>query len=209
MRFRVVREAPGGAEAYVAWFEPRHRIVRLTASFFERRFPSMRWSILTPDECVHWEGTELRFTDGVTRAAAPEEDELESFWLTYYASTFNPARVRVSAMRAEMPLHYWRNMPETRSIDALLRGAPSRLREMIARAPSIDRPGEEPDRRPRVTAAPAPAAAPSREPPENLRPQRIPGIRVGVAGWDYPDWAGKVYPTGRAGVRSPTARRPR
>lgn len=132
VRFRAVRDGEG--ERFVAWFEPRHRVVRRTAPFFRRRFPAMRWSILTPDECVHWDGETLRFTAGVGREAAPEGDALEAFWLTYYRNTFNPARVRVRAMRAEMPVHYWRNLPEAAAIDALLREAPERVRRMVEEA---------------------------------------------------------------------------
>jgi len=33
---------------FVAFFEPKHHIVRRTASFFVDRFTNMRWSILTP-----------------------------------------------------------------------------------------------------------------------------------------------------------------
>ena len=129
VRFRTVEDPEG--DRFVAWFEPKHRIVRRTAPFFMRRFPSMRWSILTPDECAHWDSEELSFTPGLSRDAAPNTDALEEAWLTYYAHTFNPARVRVQAMRAEMPVYYWRNMPEAMAIPNLLRAAPSRVRAMI------------------------------------------------------------------------------
>ena len=48
-------------------------------------------------------------------------------WKTYYASIFNPARVKVKAMTKEMPKKYWRNMPETALI-AAARGRPERAR---------------------------------------------------------------------------------
>lgn len=192
VRFRSL--GAGGSERFVAWFEPRHRIVRWTAPFFQRRFPSMRWSILTPDECVHWDGEELAYSEGVDRSAAPEGDDLEAFWLTYYTHTFNPARLRVNAMRAEMPVYYWKNLPEAGSISGLLRDAPGRVREMI------DRAGSPPPASPERAAPPAPAVRRVHEPPADLAPLRVPGFRIGVAGWDYPDWAGLVYPEGREGV---------
>lgn len=196
VRFRSVEDEAG--ERFVAWFEPRHRIVRRTAPFFERRFPSMRWSILTPDACVHWDGDRLSFTPGVSRAEAPAEDALEEFWLTYYAHTFNPARVRVNAMRAEMPVHYWRNLPEAVTIPTLLREAPGRVRTMLERA---DAPPLPPRPAPRTADAPrVPMRGRTLEPPPSLAPIRVPGVRVGVAGWDYPDWAGRVYPDAREGV---------
>jgi DNA polymerase len=51
-----------GATWHVAWFEPEHHIVELNAPFFRDRFANMRWSILTPTRCVHWDGNDLSFT---------------------------------------------------------------------------------------------------------------------------------------------------
>ncbi len=45
VRFREIADDEGAL--YVAWFEPEHHVVELTAPFFARRFASMRWSILT------------------------------------------------------------------------------------------------------------------------------------------------------------------
>jgi DNA polymerase len=118
----------------VAWFEPQHHIVEHNARFFVDRFASMRWSILTPDRCAHWDGTELAFTEGVERSAAPSEDQIEALWLTYYGNIFNPARVKVHAMQAEMPKKYWRNLPETAAIPALLRAAPARVEAMMKKS---------------------------------------------------------------------------
>ena len=118
VRFREVEHA--GEKWYVAWFEPQHHIVEQNAPFFVDRFASMRWSILTPDRCAHWDGKELSFTAGVPRSEAPDEDEIEDLWRTYYANIFNPARVKVHAMQAEMPKKYWRNLPEATLIPALL-----------------------------------------------------------------------------------------
>ena len=120
-----------GKERFVAWFEPDHHIVRLNAGFFARRFAQMRWSILTPDECVHWDG-ELSFTPGATRADAPDGDPLEATWRTYYASIFNPARLKVKAMTSEMPRKYWKNLPEAALVPGLVAGAEERTRMMIA-----------------------------------------------------------------------------
>ncbi|MFN0129680.1 MAG: TIGR03915 family putative DNA repair protein [Verrucomicrobiales bacterium] len=104
VRFRLVgRDEATGREQFVAWFEPDHRIVRLAAGFFEKRFAGMDWSILTPHECVHWDGSALHFTPGVSRSAAPDDDTLDDLWRTYFRSIFNPARLKVRAMQAEMP----------------------------------------------------------------------------------------------------------
>jgi uracil-DNA glycosylase len=119
---------------YVAWYEPEHHIVKATASFFARRFADMAWSILTPDICAHWEGHVVTFTPGVSKAAAPSEDRLEETWLRYYASIFNPARLKVKAMQAEMPKKYWRNLPEASLIKPLIAGAGRTTSAMIADA---------------------------------------------------------------------------
>ena len=116
---------------YVAWFEPQHNVVERASALFVRRFASMRWSILTPLACVHWDGMLARFTEGVSRAMAPREDELEELWRSYYAHIFNPARVATATMHAEMPRRYWVNLPEARLINSLTRDAPSRVSRML------------------------------------------------------------------------------
>ncbi len=119
---------------YVAWFEPEHHIVELAAPFFASRFADMPWSILTPDLCAHWDGHWVSFTPGVAKAEAPAEDRLEETWRRYYASIFNPARLKVKAMQAEMPKKYWRNLPEASMIKPLIAGAERTAGEMIATA---------------------------------------------------------------------------
>ncbi|MDQ3075215.1 MAG: UdgX family uracil-DNA binding protein [Pseudomonadota bacterium] len=130
VRFREVEE-PGADTRFVAFFEPDHHIVRHTAGFFVRRFANMRWSILTPELSIHWDGEALTESPGATRADAPGGDPVEETWKTYYASTFNPARVKVKAMTKEMPKKYWRNMPETALVGGLLAGAQAREAAMI------------------------------------------------------------------------------
>jgi DNA polymerase len=132
VRFREVEDADG--TRYVAWFEPEHHIVRRNAGFFARRFATMRWSILTPELCVHWDGEALDFTPGATPAEAPDGDPLEETWRTYYASIFNPARLKVKAMTKEMPKKYWRNMPETSLVPSLIASAGTRTTAMIEKA---------------------------------------------------------------------------
>jgi probable DNA metabolism protein len=123
-------------EAYAAWFEPAHFVVERTAGFFVRRFAGMRFSILTPDLCCHWDGETLSFSPGVSRDQAPGDDVLEDYWRTYYGSIFNPARLKVKAMQAEMPKRYWRNLPEARLIPDLIATAGERTAAMVAAAPT-------------------------------------------------------------------------
>jgi probable DNA metabolism protein len=132
VRFRAIEH--DGATRYVAWFEPAHHIVELNAPFFVDRFAQMSWSILTPDCCAHWNGENLSFTGGVPKSEAPRDDAVEPLWQKYYAAIFNPARVKVRAMQAEMPKHYWKNLPEAQLIPALLREAPARVSSMMAKS---------------------------------------------------------------------------
>ena len=142
VRFRAVT-AEDGEPWYVAWFEPAHHIVELNAPFFTDRFASMRWSILTPERCVHWDGEKIHFTAGLTRDQAPATDEVESLWRQYYAHIFNPARVKIHAMQAEMPKRYWKNLPEAELIPSLIREAPRRVETMIARSQAQNPPEAE------------------------------------------------------------------
>lgn len=130
VRFREVK-GEGGEVVYVAWFEPEHYIVERVAPFFVRRFTGMHWSILTPYRSAHWDGETLHYGPGATKADAPSEDVLEDYWRTYYASIFNPARLKVQAMKSEMPVKYWKNLPEAALISELIRNARPRTLAMV------------------------------------------------------------------------------
>ena len=156
VRFRELAGDDGAESAFVAWFEPEHHVVRLTAPFFRDRFANMRWSILTPDVCVHWDRPALRFTPGVTQDKAPAADRLEDFWRTYYASIFNPARLKVAAMKREMPMRYWKNLPESSLIPSLIERAEGRSVAMVEAAPTL-----APRRSPRIVARTEAARAPA------------------------------------------------
>jgi DNA polymerase len=129
VRFREVSDEDG--PHFVAWFEPEHHILRFNSGFFIRRFASQRWTILTPEESAHWNGAEIHWLPGAVRGDAPIEDPLEAIWQTYFASIFNPARLKVKAMQAEMPKKYWRNLPEAALIPEMISAAESRTRAMI------------------------------------------------------------------------------
>lgn len=129
VRFREVQEEE--ETRFVAWFEPEHDVLARAAPFFAERFAAMRWSILTPRRSAHWDGASLRMGPGVERASAPDGDGVEALWRTYYASTFNPGRLRTRAMRGEMPVRYWKNLPEAAEIAPLVAGAPGRVRRML------------------------------------------------------------------------------
>ncbi len=132
LRFREMADADD--TRFVAWFEPEHHIVRHNARFFVDRFAAMPWSILTPEMSVHWDGETLTQGPGATKADAPSGDPVEEVWKTYYASIFNPARLKKGAMMKEMPRKYWKNMPETALVPALIAGAQAREAAMIETA---------------------------------------------------------------------------
>jgi DNA polymerase len=133
VRFKSIAD-DGGLERYAAWFEPEHYSLEMTAPFFARRFDGMTWAIVTPYRSAHWDGKDLAFGPGGQRADVPQDDAVEDDWKTYFASIFNPARLKVGMMKSEMPVKYWRNLPEAELITPLIRGARLMEAEMIARA---------------------------------------------------------------------------
>ncbi len=152
VRFRKIEDETGAQ--FVAWYEPEHHIVEATAQFFARRFAGQRWAILTPERSVIWDGSQLIFGDGVPRAEAPGEDALEDLWRTYYASTFNPARVNVKVTRGHMPRKFWANLPEAQLIEPLAAAATARAGQMIAAEAAVSR-------RSRVPPVRSPVGSPS------------------------------------------------
>jgi uracil-DNA glycosylase len=129
------RQVPGTQpQAFMAWFEPDHHIVEAGAPFFMRRFTNFPWAILTPERSAYWDLHELSFGPGATRSDAPADDAAEDLWRQYYASIFNPARLKVSAMMGHMPKKYWRNLPESELIPQLIARSQERTLNMIAKS---------------------------------------------------------------------------
>ena len=130
VRFRKTGES-NGRESFAAWFEPDHHIGRAVAGFFRNRFAGMDWLIVTPEVSIGWDGVALREGPGGSRADVPDADGVEDEWRAYYASIFNPARVKIAAMKREMPVRYWRNLPESALISTLIRNAETRVDAMV------------------------------------------------------------------------------
>ena len=86
----------------------------------------------TADGAAWWDGDDLAFGLPASRDMAPAEDGVEDFWKTYYASTFNPARLKTKAMQSEMPRRYWRNLPEAALIPELVARSAVRTDAMVA-----------------------------------------------------------------------------
>jgi len=132
VRFRKVAAPAPDAPELVAWHEPAHDCLRLAAPFFARRFPSMRWAILGPDRSVEWNLQELVYGPGQSRTSAPQHDDLEELFTTYWRSIYNPARINLAAMKKEMPVRHWATIPETASIPDLVRESTGRVQQMKA-----------------------------------------------------------------------------
>ncbi|HEX7821851.1 MAG TPA: UdgX family uracil-DNA binding protein [Sphingobium sp.] len=130
VRFRKTGQVEG-RECFAAWFEPDHHIGRAVAGFFRDRFAGMDWLIVTPEVCIGWDGETLREGPGGSPADVPDTDAVEAEWCAYYASIFNPARVKIAAMKREMPMRYWRNLPESALISSLIREAGTRVDAMV------------------------------------------------------------------------------
>lgn len=141
VRFREVG-GEGNRRRFVAWFEPEHFILERTAPFFARRFADMDWMIVTP-------GAAALFLNGALSISACEgrpdmpDDDADDLWRTYYRNIFNPARLKVKAMKSEMPVKYWKNLPEARLIPELIAGAERQVQEMRAAMPTLPSPRAE------------------------------------------------------------------
>lgn len=123
-----------GQEYFIAWYEPEHYSLELKLDFFKTRFKNMRWSILTPYRAAHWDMQSLVLEDNPDPSLYPKHDQIEEYWVTYYASIFNPARLKTKAMKTQMPKKYWKNMPETKIIESLVRASSGRTKTMIEKS---------------------------------------------------------------------------
>lgn len=162
VRFREI-SGDNRRRCFGAWFEPDHYIEEFTAPFFIRRFAEMDWAIATPNIHLCFKEGSLAMRETVER---PDfgADATEDLWRTYFANVFNPGRVKLKAMRAEMPKKYWKNLPEAALIPELVASAAATASAMYARPP-----GTPPRRAGRIrTMHAAPAETASQGPPETL-----------------------------------------
>ncbi len=197
VRFRCVDPGSeaGAGDHYIAWFEPEHHIVRANTGFFVRRFASMRWSILTPELSIHWDCETLSEGPPGRKEDAPTVDAVEDQWRAYYASIFNPARLKVKAMLKEMPKKYWHNMPETTLVPGLIKTAQARevamiekSRAEVAEAPDLRIVHDEAHRCKRC-----PLYAPATQVVFGEGPDDAPLMFVGEQPGDQEDLAGRPF----------------
>jgi DNA polymerase len=136
VRFKEMPDSTGPRLRFEAWFEPSHFIVERTAPFFARRFADMDWIIATPKGTASFISSELAFHPPAEKGVQPE-DATDELWRSYYCNIFNPARLKVKAMTAEMPKKYWRNLPEASLIPDLIATAEERARAMQEKTPTM------------------------------------------------------------------------
>ena len=96
--------------------------------------------IATPRLTAQFTDGRLTFAPAAPRPDLPD-DASEGLWATYFANIFNPARIKLDAMRSEMPKKYWKNLPETRLIPEMLKDAEARVQRMHDAGASQVRPG--------------------------------------------------------------------
>lgn len=129
-----------GMPWFLSFHDAEHRVLSLVAEFLRDRFNNMNWLVSTPHESLSWNGLELQFAKAICPSllqnAQTQSDEFEQLWKTYYASTFNPARLNRRMMLSEMPMKYWRYLPEAPLIDGLINEADSRRESMTSHASS-------------------------------------------------------------------------
>ena len=169
VRFKEIDAGTARARrCFVAWFEPDHHIVARSAPFFQRRFTDMDWLIATPDGSAAWDGRQLTLSD-LPLEKPDLTDEADMLWRTYFTNIFNPARLKVKAMQAEMPKKYWKNLPEADLIPGMIAGAEASVLAMARRAATEPLPFHQrlqaaaAAERPEVSSAPAGSIAALRE----------------------------------------------
>lgn len=135
VRFRELPQADDERRRFSAWFEPNQRIEETIAPFFTNRFGDMDWLIETPEASALFKNgkTKLSAQANKKRSAA---DDIEMLWTTYYANIFNPGRLKINAMTAEMPKKYWRNLPEAALTPSLITSADKCVEDMRQAAPT-------------------------------------------------------------------------
>ncbi len=117
---------PANAEGpqLVAWHEPVHDILASASEHFAERLGRSTWLIATPDDGVYWDGQRLHYQRPCPpewqRLAQTPEDKGEALWLAYYGSTFNPARLNRSVLETNLPVRFWKNLPEGPLIPQLM-----------------------------------------------------------------------------------------
>ncbi|AVX14947.1 TIGR03915 family putative DNA repair protein [Stutzerimonas stutzeri] len=114
LRFSPLEDGDG--PRHVAWFEPAHDVLPWAAGHFAERMGENSWMIATPDDGVCWNGQTLHHVRPCPpqwqRLAQSAADPGGELWKAYYESTFNPARLNRSVLQSNLPVRFWKNLPE-------------------------------------------------------------------------------------------------
>ena len=90
LRFRELHDpAHPGESIHLAWCEPAHHIMETVAPWLAKRYPAMRWSLMTPERSVYWDGQVLRY--GGSGGAALSSTAPESDWIGRWQNLFDRA----------------------------------------------------------------------------------------------------------------------
>lgn len=137
---RFHRRGGAGMPEYLAWYEPEHEVLAYAAEHFAHRMGTSSWWIGTPQGAALWDGATLQLSavsgDAATIRTRAAVDEVESLWLAYYKSTFNPARLNETALHQHMPVRFWKHLPEGSLIPAMIADARSGARR-VAQASAV------------------------------------------------------------------------
>ena len=119
-------------EHWISWFAPAHHVLERVAPFFARRYPAMKWSMFTPERSAHWDTKEITYSAGAGRDTAPDTDELDALFLSYYASIYNPARTNPTVLRHHIPTYIQEQIPEGAIMQSLMRSSAPRVARLTA-----------------------------------------------------------------------------
>ena len=97
LRFMAVPDADG--ERFLGWYAPAHYVLEANAQLISRRFPALRFSIITPDASAHWDRHALRFGTGLRHVE--DDDTLLAWWDAHHAAVLRDTQVGTSVPEAE------------------------------------------------------------------------------------------------------------
>jgi probable DNA metabolism protein len=145
LRFSPI--ATGDGPRHAAWFEPAHDILPWAAEHFAERMGGHSWLIATPTDGVRWDGSRLQHARPCPPAwrkmAMQAADPGGDLWKAYYESTFNPARLNRSVLESNLPVRFWKHLPEGMLIPQLM----SRARAGAQRDGQAERVAGQPGKR--------------------------------------------------------------
>lgn len=206
---RFYRRDNAGMPEYLAWYEPEHDVLGHAAEHFARRMGTSSWWIGTPQGAALWDGHVLQVSgvpaDVTAIRASVAADQIETLWLAYYRSIFNPARLNETALRRHMPVRFWKGLVEGPLIPAMIAEARNGARR-VAQASAVGA------MRGKQVAVDAQCAQPPRAVPSSLdecrrcelwrhATQAVPGygpetariMLVGEQPGDHEDLAGRAF----------------